>query len=310
MGFFQRMRITLRGIFVLAVAAATLNLLPAVSVLAIEAAAQAPSAGLALPAELGEVVFALPGTSDRQIYIIGHSHRSARTGANGAYTIKAQAEVYRIGEWLIRQEDVQLLLPEGFFKRQPAAAASTGGIPRGEVIKAAISLEHQDLVEKLSDTSVFVNADMLLRANYHIQLQQVEDTEIYQAVSRYLHLSNDMRDTHLAGLLDVELDFLQEIRSAAMLQNIPDAVEFELQMGNIDNRQAMFTVGMAHVDEIIRFLRAGRIDLAPPALTFASYQEHQAMLRLIEEGYGVTVILPRSLIDNQEALRLANLSSI
>ncbi|MBE0599455.1 MAG: hypothetical protein IH614_19620 [Desulfuromonadales bacterium] len=298
-----------KGIFVLAAAVAVFGWLPAVSALAMETTIRQATGSPFLPSEIGEVIFQIPGQDDRHIFIIGHSHRSARTGANGNYTIRAQAEVYRIGEWLIRKENVQLLLPEGFFKRRPTAEVVAGAPAKGALVQTA-ALDHQVLVEKLSDTSVFVNADMLLRANYQIQLHQVEDAEIYQAVSRFLHLADDMRDTHLAGLLDLELDFLQEVRSAAMLQNIPDAVEFELQTGNIDNRRAMFTVGMAHVDEIIRFLREGQIAISPPSMTFDSYQEHRALLKLIKEGYGVTVILPRSLVDNQEALRLANLNNI
>lgn len=281
--------------------------LPAASSAAVNLPSQPATA---IPAEFGEVIFEIPGKSDRHLFIVGHSHRSARTGANGANTVQAQAEVYRIGEWLIQREGVRLLLPEGFFRKKTAAApVKDAGSNRPQLVKGT-SIDTQTLVEKLSDTSVFVNADMLLKANYSIQLHQVEDQKVYQAVGEFLRLTEDLRESEMMGLVGMELDFLQEVRSAAMLQNIPDAVEYEFALGNIDDRRAIFTIGMAHVDEIIRFLREGRIELAPPALTYATYENHSALLKLVEAGYGVTVILPRSLVDNQEALRMANLNSI
>lgn len=284
---------------------AILFLLPTVSSAAVKSPVQQPTV---IPAEFGEVIFEIPGKADRHVYIVGHSHRSARTGANGVKTVQSQAEVYRIGEWLIKEENVRLLLPEGFFRKKPSAtpAKGSGGGIHPQPIKGA-SIDNQTLVDKLSDTKAFVNADMLLKANFPIQLHQVEDPQIYQAVGEFLRLTEDVRGSEMVG---TELDFLQQVRSAAMLQNIPDAVEYELEVGNIDSRRAMFTIGMAHVDEIIRFLREGRVELTPPATTYATYQNDSALLKLVEAGYGVTVILPRSLVDDQETLRLVNLSSI
>jgi hypothetical protein len=71
----------------------------------------------------------------------------------------------------------------------------------------------------------------------------------------------------------------------------------------------MFTIGMAHVDEIIRFLRDGKIDIKAPPFS-PQHQDLQAILKLTEAGYGVTVILPRTLVEDREALRLANLNQL
>lgn len=305
-------RPTLRGarrILSMSAFLAALCLVPGEPGSAIEIAAPEASSGSFVPSEFGDIVFQTPGHSDRQVFIIGHSHRSARTGANGSHTVRAQAEVYRLGEWLIQRENVRLLLPEGFFRRQPEVTPVPAAFGAEEVSKGQI-LDHQTLVERLSDTSVFVNADILLKSNYRIRLQQVESDEIYQSVNEFLRLMDQASGTIvIPGKQELELDYLQEIRSAAILQNIPEVIEKEFQQGTIAERKALFTIGMAHVDEIVRFLREGRIDIKAPQ-SAADRQDLQAILKLAEAGYGVTVILPRSLVEDQEALRLANLNQL
>ncbi len=152
---------------------------------------------------------------------------------------------------------------------------------------------------------MFVNADILLKNNYPIQLQQVEDAGIYQAVGNSLRMASEA-DSAFAPLIDMELSYLQEVRSAAMLQNIPDAVEQEYETGNIGERQAIFTIGMAHIDEIVRFLRDGRIEIKAPSGS-TEYHDVDSVLNLVKDGYGITVILPRTLKDDQEVMRMANL---
>ena len=55
-----------------------------------------------IPDEYGTVVFQERPDLPNQIYIVGQCHRSGVTGANHELTIQAQAEIFRIGEWLIR----------------------------------------------------------------------------------------------------------------------------------------------------------------------------------------------------------------
>ncbi len=264
----------------------------------------APANAPAFPRELGEVVFHAPGEAGKHLYIIGHSHRSALSGVNGDHTVRAQAEVFRIGELLIRQENIRLLLPEGFFKKNPSVAIQKAAYSD----LAGLTLDNQTLEAKLSDTNVFVNADILLKSSFPIQLQQVEDSEIYRSVGQVLRLASQANSAN-APLVDMELSYLQEIRSAAMLQNVPAAIEREFELGNIDKREAIFTIGMAHIDEIVRFLQAGRVEVKAPSLP-TNYQDLDAVLELVKQGYGVTVILPRTLMDDQEVMRMANLSSI
>jgi hypothetical protein len=294
----------LKSLTCLLAVSALFGFAPGVAALPVEAPLSAP-ATQAIPQEYGQVVYQKNGTGDKHIFIIGHSHRSSVTGANGNHTVRSQAEVYRIGEWLIRQEGIELLLPEGYFKRPESGRVQPSTFRLADTGSVVI-LDNQALEEKLADTSVFVNADILLRRNYGIRLQQIEDEAIYHAVNETLRRAISREIT--TGI-QPELHFMQELRTAAMLQNIPGVVGNEFLQGNIDQPKAIFTIGMAHISEIIRFFRNERIEVRPPqALT--SHQAYADVLSLIEEGYGVTVILPRTLMNDPEALRLARLDGI
>ncbi len=236
-------------------------------------ASEPPEAAFpAFPAEYGEVVFHRVGENQQQVYIIGQSHRSSRTGLNGSDTVRVQSEIYRIGEWLIREKEVGLLLPEGFFQKTQKG-------PEAAIDRESFSFDNPTLHQKLSDTRRFVNADMLLNASYNIRLAQVEDEELYRNVGALL------RQMRYHPLTDpCELELVQEQRTAVMLQNIPAAVEKAFGCGEIENRKAMFTIGMAHMPELLGFLEKDN-------------RTNYASLRLLDQGYGVTVILPRTLAE-------------
>jgi hypothetical protein len=101
---------------------------------------------------------------------------------------------------------------------------------------------------------------------------------------------------------------LQDERTTVMLQNIPDIVEEAFQTGRIENRKAMFTIGLGHVSEIIRFLQSGSLR-RPGGSDPAEAEISQATLKLLEQGYGVTIILPRTLAESKLARRLARLET-
>lgn len=257
---------------------------------------------LAIPNEYGKVIYQRQGNPDNEIYIIGQSHRSAQTGANGSNTAAVQAEIYRIGEWLVKNENVHLLLPEGYFcrrGRQEAMARQTGFHPKENFTPH--SLDDATLEAALNDTSVFVSADKLLQESYHLKLQQVEDKKLYFSVLNILFRSGkgdlDAADIRL-------LDYLQEERSAAMLQAIPGAISRELQQDGGGSRKAIFTIGMAHVGEIIHFLKEGEVAIDSP---LPGKDEAPEKLKLLKQNYTVTVILPKILAEDQEAVRIANL---
>ncbi len=136
-----------------------------------------------IPAEYGEVVYRYNESSPNQIFIIGMSHRDTVTRLNGSLTSRVQAEVYRVGDALIHQQAVELLLPEGFFRsKAPKVEVKTA---RAEVNKAATCSEFSDakiLLSRLGDNRTYVNAEMLLKEGHSIQMDQVEDETLYFAV--------------------------------------------------------------------------------------------------------------------------------
>jgi len=252
-----------------------------------------------IPPEYGRIVYQKNGQCPQQIYIIGQSHRSALTGRSGSDTVKVQSEIYRIGEWLIREQNVELLLPEGFFQKSPRKQSFESSARRETAL-----FDNQTLEAALSDSSRVVNADLLLNASYKIRLGQIEDEPLYRDIRRLLREAHRSNSLYLLS----KLDGLQDKRTATLLQNIPDVVEKSFRTGRIENRKAIFTIGLAHLNEIINILQHGSL---PPAadLNSGPMQGHsdEESLKLLDQGYGVTVIIPRILAENQQILRLCKL---
>ena len=271
-----------------------------------------PVNGPALPPGYGRVIYRRPGRSDRHIFIIGNSHRNALTRRNGANTVQTQVELYKIGEWLIQTEGVELLLPEGFFQRAPDGREppSRSVAPRREAEQEEPEQKHvattRPLEELFSDDALQLSAEMVLKARFGLQIHQVEDEKLYFAVGDCLRTAQSLNGGYNPIFFDMELDYLQERRTVAMLQNIPGAVEAEFQSGHIQSRKAVFTIGMNHLDEIIRYLEENRISIASP-LASTPAGDYEARLLLSDRDYGVTVILPRALLEDKQALQLTKL---
>ncbi|MGK2905184.1 MAG: hypothetical protein ACSLFH_02400 [Desulfuromonadales bacterium] len=251
-----------------------------------------------LPNEYGRVIFQKNQDATNQIFIIGQSHRSGVNGKNGQHTVQAQMEIYRIGEWLIRQKKVELLLPEGFFQK---GVVQNDAQDRPYANYAPDTLDSERLRSMLQDTRQFVSADTLLSDQYPLRLGQVEDEELYQTVSQLMRkLGNRNKDLNRANF--EELNDYQRKRTAIMLRNIPFAVESVFQRGDIENKHAIFTIGIAHIADILEFFHAktGKIAGNDDLLSSAAFD-------FLEEGYGVTVILPKSLAEDGNVLRLTRL---
>ena len=262
--------------------------------------------GLAVTPPGGKVVFRKGGHAQKQIYILGQNHRSSLTGGNGDKTLQAQMEIYRIGEWLIRNRQVELLLPEGFFgqsaqdeRTRDLRSASAGGerLPHK-------SIDNTALRDELGDSRTFTNAASLLKSNYGIRLSQAEDKGLYGAVADSIRQLTG-QEGQISSELLTRLSCFQERRTAAMLQKIPAVVEREFQAGSIQSKNAIFIIGMAHIAEIIQFLEEESIVLTPAREELV--RSAPCELELLRENYGVTVILPHSLAEDEEVLRLTKL---
>ncbi len=263
----------------------------------------------ALPFERGEVVFSCNERSPNQIYIIGMSHRDTLTRANGSNTVKSQIEVYRIGEWLIQNRGLELLLPEGFFLDEAPDE-------KENLIKTApsekgkrVSFDTKTLEEKLGKDNVNINAEMLLMESHSIKSQQVEDVNLYKEVREKINLlEKSGNDTYESLFIKSGLDYLQERRTAAMLQKIPEVIDSEYSEGRIKNKKAIFTIGMSHISGIIKYLKQNKIEIHSPA--FTPYNDYLSGVKLLEKNFGVTIIIPRTLADNPELLKLTRLDDI
>ena len=261
----------------------------------------------ALPPEYGEVIYCCNEKSPNQLFIIGMSHRDSISRLNGLNTSRVQAEVYKLGEWLIQNRGLQLLLPEGFFKKKSQAAKKIFRTADGNDPHPA-PLDFKILEEKLSDTTSFINAEMLLMKNYHLRTQQVEDPKWYDAVASFIRKLAASKNSNDYYLVKSELDYLQERRTAAMLQEIPGIIDAEYQQGSIKGKKAFFTIGMSHLYKIIKYLDANRIKIDSPMADSNKNGDYVADLNLLRENFGVTIIIPRTLADDQRILEINQLT--
>ena len=264
---------------------------------------------LAVPSQYGEVIYRINEESPNQIFIIGLSHRDSLTCLNGDITSRVQAEVFKIGDWLIHNQGLGLLLPEGFFK-STSTKIEKKNISAAERENSCASFDMKVLEKRLSGNKVYVNAEMLLKETHPIRLRQVEDKPLYDAVRANILKLASQGPACDYSLVNSELEYLQERRTAAMLQKIPEIVNDEFQQGNIRSRKAIFTVGLYHIHEIILFLNENRIVIHAPKPASVGTKDYAAELNLGKGNFGITVILPSILTKDQKILEINKLNEI
>jgi hypothetical protein len=262
--------------------------------------------------QFGEIIYQHNEKSPSQLYIIGMSHRDSLTRRNGSQTSRVQAETYKIGEWLIHNKGLELLLPEGYF-------AGKGSKIENEILTVALGkksdcpapVDLSTLEEILSDNQSFVNAEMLLRDNYpSLKIRQVEDLALYETARRRIGELIEQKNSCDYLLLRSELDYLQERRTAAILQRIPEIVNDESRQGNIRDRKAILTIGMSHIHAMIKYFDNNRITIYAPLPNSNHHEDYVSKLNLLKEDFGISVIIPRTLADDQKILRLNKLEKV
>lgn len=261
-----------------------------------------------IPFEYGEIVFQQNETSANQVFIIGISHRDALTLVNDGSTSKVQADVYRIGDWYIRNTGVELLLPEGFFNvKRPEASNMMAGVSRR--VNHTEPWNHKSLDERLSSNDTFVNAEMLLMESHHLRAGQVEDKNLYDAVTRTLmKLMSTDPGCDEYGVIKSEIESLQDRRTAVMLQNIPGIIEDQFRKGYIKTRKAIFTIGISHIPKIIEYLTVNNLAVAAkPASQKNDGREGEADL---DEKLGISIVIPRTLLDDQPVMNMIGLHKL
>ena len=244
-----------------------------------------------LPTQLGRVVYRQNPSSPIQLFIVADSHRSSLTGANGSSTVRVQLETFRIGAWLIDQQQVELLLPEGFFGRWRGTATPA----------SADRPDDAALLAQLADTTTFVNAELLLHRSFGVALAQVEDPELYRHTSQLLRAGLETGAVLDPGY-EPTLTYLQQRRLAAILQGAPAAIEAAFRQGSIDRPRAMLTIGQAHLGDLLRMLRGGEIHIPAPQPENTLFPPLDQTLQLRAAGIGVAVIVPPTLAEGQGLL--------
>ena len=264
-----------------------------------------------IPAEFGKVIYRCNQSSPNQLFIIGMAHRDSLTGLNGPNVSRVQAEVYKLGQWLIQNERCELLLPEGFFA---APASKTGKELRratDEKLNCPESIDLKALEAKLDDSRCFVNAELLLKGNYPLKLRQVEDLKFHQAAGELIRkLSTCGNDSTEYLQVKSQLDSLQERRTAAMLQRIPEVIQAEFQQGSIKARKAIFTIGLSHLPRIVRYLEENKVKIYSSNLSLDKKVEYTADLKLKKANFGVSILLPQTLAGDRKVLKATGLDEI
>ena len=260
----------------------------------------------AIPSEYGEVIYRYNEKSPNQLFIIGMSHRDSISRSNGQNTSRVQAEVYKLGEWLIQNRGLELLLPEGFFKKKAQVAKEKFRLPDKNRYRSE-PLDIKIAEEKLSDTTSFINAEMLLMKNYHLRTQQVEDPKWYDAVGCFIRKLASSGNSCDYYLVRSELDYLQERRTAALLQRIPEIINAEYHEGDIKSKRALLTVGMSHLFKIIKYLDESKIRIYSPLANSNKNEDYVADLNLLRENFGVFIIIPGTLAHDPKILEINKL---
>jgi hypothetical protein len=263
----------------------------------------------ALPASFGKIIYSFNAESPKQLYIIGISHRGSFSGNDAVTTIQTQSELYRIGEWLKRNRGLELLLPEGFFNGNTQVPVKHSAINVDDLPdESLLSLDDESLGKRLSDHSRFVNAEMLLMENLHMQAGQVEDRGLYDAVyNGLLRLGTMENDSQKYLLATSELRSLQKMRTAYILQKATEVIDARFSQGTMQKKQALLTIGLNHLQEIIRSIHQNEINIDSP---FAGQDNYVSELNLIKEGYGISVIIPQVLAADRTVLEMTGLDGI
>lgn len=252
-----------------------------------------------LPPQHGKVLYQCNEKAPHQLFVIGICHPSTVTRDIKEYTLRVQAEVFKIGEWLVQNQGVELLLPEGYFFKGKAKDRinSEDGKKEGWELQDLKSLE-----ALLSERGA--NAELLLKNRYSLRMQQVEDERLYQAGYRVLSRMRDgTKDAVEYRTLSSKLKYLGEMRTASILQRSPEIIRREFKEGHIKSQKAALTIGIYHLAHIIRYLQEREIKVFSPLLASEVRPDYLAPLNLLKENYGISLILPKTLAEDQKILR-------
>jgi hypothetical protein len=95
-----------------------------------------------------------------------------------------------------------------------------------------------------------------------------------------------------------------------MLQKIPEIINDEFRQGNIRSKKAIFTIGMSHIHLIIKYLNESKITLFAPSFSKNKGEDYLAELSLSKQNFGVCIIIPKTLANDQKILEMNRLEKV
>ena len=264
-----------------------------------------------MPWEYGEVIYRINPESSKQLFIIGIGHRNPKSGLGNSTILQTQIDIFHIGVWLNRKLHLNLLLPEGYFNGKANRETSFQRTAKENVTPSIRIPDNTELEEWLSQENTFINAEMLLMKYIPYHASQVENRKDYNAVRQSLDKVSDAAARHIHAPESLaELSYRQKLRTARLLQRIPSVINTAFEDGTTRRQTALFTIGLNHIKDISSYIQNKTIRITAPNTLNASAGSFESSVDLLDRGYGVTIILPRTLADNHKLLEFTNIDTI
>jgi len=218
--------------------------------------------------QYGSIIFQYNGATPQTCYVIGQAHRNLFfKDADESMVPRTQLEILRIIERIYSSEGAQLVLREGMGNGvewdQMYEQIASG------IKKTADSIRYDDartiqVFNKIED----MDAIMLAGATTPITVRSAEDATLLAISNRLCKTWATMPREQRAQELNLHESknaqafiAVSEYRSARILQNMPSIADEAYSSGQIRNKSAIIVIGLAHLDEMIRFVRNGQIQL-------------------------------------------------
>lgn len=256
----------------------------------------------------GRIVFQIRPEAPHQLYIVGQIHATPLTNRIDPETIETQTEIYRIGQRLVK--DLDLVLLEG----ETANMVHTDHNDNRRMIRDDFQRHNflNDIVTgkmlpKLMRTNVAkekIPAEQggyWLAVAYDLDIQGAEDEKLHKLALEYVKLK--VRTTRVAfdamEVSDVEyitdnaFNHINQLRTVYILVNTPKVIEREYAAQRITRKNALVIIGANHIADCVQFVKDDHVRSTPPPESNAPPLNQP--LGYAQAGYGVTVIMPRTI---------------
>lgn len=266
----------------------------------------------------GSVVFQTRPEAPNQIYIVGQLHEHPIINDVNQETIETQRDIYRIGEQLIKERELELVVLEGLSADEShdtlnVALRNIGKILKRRNILDSLGTDDRQL-ERLLDTEIEgvsppgprlleAQAGYWLASAYNCRVAGAEDADLLSLGLKAIQgkwqvIQSARRERGLAVLSALEMFtpitlHLKQLRTAYILHNTPLVMEREHAAKRIRHTQALVVIGAAHIHECIEFVRNDYLKV--PAYQGSSVPPLDQPLGYVQASYGVTVIMPRTI---------------